>query len=50
MEDLLDGGRPTARAAMLEALSPNAREDYFLLREHPATGPAGAKMGLAVEA
>jgi hypothetical protein len=34
---------------MLEALSPNAREDYSLLRERPATGPAGAKIDWALQ-
>jgi imidazolonepropionase-like amidohydrolase len=34
---------------MLEAMSPNAREDYFLLRERPAAGAAGAKVDWALQ-
>jgi len=38
-EQMLDG-RPPVRQAMLNAMSPQAREDYFLLRQHPAGAPA----------
>jgi hypothetical protein len=34
---------------MLEAMSPNAREDYFLLRERPPAGAAGAKIDWALQ-
>jgi imidazolonepropionase-like amidohydrolase len=49
MEDLVGGGRPPARLAMLEAMSRNAREDYFLLRERPAAGAASAKIDWALQ-
>lgn len=33
-------GRPPVRQAMLDAMSPQAREDFFLLRQRPASLPA----------
>jgi len=34
------GGRPPVRQQVLDAMTPEAREDYFLLRQRPATAPA----------
>ena len=34
-EDLLGGGRPPLRQQALEAMTPQAREDFFLLRQRP---------------
>jgi imidazolonepropionase-like amidohydrolase len=36
----LGGGRPLLRQQALEAMSPQAREDFFLLRQRPASAPA----------
>jgi imidazolonepropionase-like amidohydrolase len=36
----LGGGRPPLRQQALEAMSPQAREDFFLLRQRPASAPA----------
>jgi imidazolonepropionase-like amidohydrolase len=36
----LGGGRPLLRQQALEAMSPAAREDFFLLRQRPASAPA----------
>jgi imidazolonepropionase-like amidohydrolase len=33
-------GRPPVRQAMLDAMTPQAREDFFLLRQRPASLPA----------
>jgi imidazolonepropionase-like amidohydrolase len=34
------GGRPALRQQALDAMSPQAREDFFLLRQRPASAPA----------
>jgi imidazolonepropionase-like amidohydrolase len=34
------GGRPALRQQMLDAMTPEAREDFFLLRQRPASAPA----------
>ena len=34
------GGRPPVRQQVLDAMTPQAREDYFLLRQRPASAPA----------
>ncbi|MGH9676209.1 MAG: amidohydrolase family protein, partial [Candidatus Acidiferrum sp.] len=39
-EHFLGGGRPTVRQQALGAMTPQAREDFFLLRERPASAPA----------
>ena len=39
-EDYLGGGRPPVRQQALEAMSPQAREDFFLFRERPPSAPA----------
>lgn len=39
-EDFLGGGRPPLRQQALEAMTPQAREDFFLLRQHPPSAPA----------
>jgi imidazolonepropionase-like amidohydrolase len=39
-EDYLAGGRPPLRQQALDAMSPQAREDFFLFREHPPSAPA----------
>jgi imidazolonepropionase-like amidohydrolase len=36
----LGGGRPPLRQQALEAMSPQSREDFFLLRQRPASAPA----------
>ena len=36
----LGGGRPPLRQQALDAMSPQAREDFFLLRQRPASAPA----------
>jgi Amidohydrolase family len=36
----LGGGRPPLRQQVLEAMTPQAREDFFLLRQRPAAMPA----------
>ena len=36
----LGGGRPPLRHQVLDAMTPQAREDFFLLRQRPATTPA----------
>jgi imidazolonepropionase-like amidohydrolase len=36
----LGGGRPPLRQQALEAMTPQAREDFFLLRQRPASAPA----------
>src|SRR5581483_133690 len=33
-------GRPPVRQQVLDAMTPEAREDYFLLRQRPASAPA----------
>lgn len=35
----LGGGRPLLRQQALEAMSPQSREDFFLLRQRPASAP-----------
>jgi imidazolonepropionase-like amidohydrolase len=39
-EAFLGGGRPPLRQQALEAMSPQAREDFFLLRQRPPSAPA----------
>jgi imidazolonepropionase-like amidohydrolase len=39
-EQDLGGGRPPVRQAVLDAMTPEAREDYFLLRQRRLGGPA----------
>jgi imidazolonepropionase-like amidohydrolase len=39
-EDFLGGGRPPVRQQALDAMAPQAREDFFLLRQHPPSAPA----------
>jgi imidazolonepropionase-like amidohydrolase len=39
-ENFLGGGRPPVRQQALEAMTPQAREDFFLLRQRPASAPA----------
>jgi imidazolonepropionase-like amidohydrolase len=39
-EQELGGGRPPLRQAVLDALTPEARKDYFLLRQRRVGGPA----------
>jgi imidazolonepropionase-like amidohydrolase len=39
-ENFLGGGRPPLRQQALEAMTPQAREDFFLLRERPRSAPA----------
>lgn len=34
------GGRPPVRQQVLDAMTPEAREDFFLLRQRPASAPA----------
>src|SRR5712671_3726738 len=34
------GGRPPIRQQVLDAMTPQAREDFFLLRQRPASAPA----------
>src|SRR5579863_2097286 len=34
------GGRPALRQQMLDAMTPETREDFFLLRQRPASAPA----------
>jgi imidazolonepropionase-like amidohydrolase len=36
----LGGGHPPLRQQVLEAMTPQAREDFFLLRQRPSSGPA----------
>jgi imidazolonepropionase-like amidohydrolase len=36
----LGGGRPPLRQQALEAMTPEAREDFFLLRQRPVSAPA----------
>jgi imidazolonepropionase-like amidohydrolase len=36
----LGGGRPPLRQQVLDAMTPQAREDFFLLRQRPASAPA----------
>jgi len=36
----LGGGRPLLRQQALEAMSPQSREDFFLMRQRPASAPA----------
>jgi imidazolonepropionase-like amidohydrolase len=36
----LSGGRPLLRQQALEAMTPQAREDFFLLRQRPVSAPA----------
>jgi imidazolonepropionase-like amidohydrolase len=36
----LGGGRPPLRQQVLDAMTPQAREDFFLLRQRPAAAPA----------
>jgi imidazolonepropionase-like amidohydrolase len=40
VEGFLGGGRPPLRQQALEAMSPQAREDFFLLRQRPPSAPA----------
>jgi imidazolonepropionase-like amidohydrolase len=40
LESDAGAGRPTLRQQVLDALSPLAREDFFLLRQRPASAPA----------
>jgi imidazolonepropionase-like amidohydrolase len=39
-ESMAGGGRPPLRQQVLEAMTPQAREDFFLLRQRLATAPA----------
>ena len=39
-EEMLGGGRPPLRQAMLDAMTPEAREDYFTLRQRAPGAPA----------
>jgi imidazolonepropionase-like amidohydrolase len=39
-EDFLGGGRPPLRQQALDAMSPQARDDFFLLRQRPPSAPA----------
>ena len=39
-EESLGGGRPPLRQQALEAMSPQAREDFFLRRQRPPSAPA----------
>jgi imidazolonepropionase-like amidohydrolase len=39
-EESLGGGRPPLRQQALEAMSPQARDDFFLLRQRPPSAPA----------
>ena len=39
-EGFLGGGRPPLRQQALEAMTPQAREDFFLLRQRPSSAPA----------
>ena len=39
-EEALGGGRPPLRQRALEAMTPQAREDFFLLRQRPPSVPA----------
>jgi imidazolonepropionase-like amidohydrolase len=39
-EQMLGGGRPPVRQGVLEAMSPEARQDYFLLRQQKTGGAA----------
>jgi imidazolonepropionase-like amidohydrolase len=39
-EDYLGGGRPPVRQQALVAMTPQAREDFFLLRQRPASATA----------
>lgn len=39
-EGFLGGGRPPLRQQALEAMSPQAREDFFLFRQRPPSAPA----------
>ena len=39
-ENFVGGGRPPVRQQALEAMTPEAREDFFLLRQRPASAPA----------
>ena len=39
-ESDLGGGRPPVRQQVLDAMTPQAREDFFLLRQRPASAPA----------
>lgn len=39
-ENLLGGGRPLLRQQALEVMTPQAREDFFLLRQRPPSAPA----------
>ena len=36
----LGGGRPPLRQQVLDSMTPQAREDFFLLRQRPASAPA----------
>ena len=40
VEGLLGDGRPPLRQQVLDAMSPEAREDFFLLRQRPPSAPA----------
>lgn len=39
LEGTLGGGRPPLRQQVLDAMTPQAREDFFLLRQRPASAP-----------
>ena len=39
-EAAVGGGRPPVRQQVLDAMTPQAREDFFLLRQRPASAPA----------
>ncbi len=39
-ENFLGGGRPPLRQQALEVMTPQAREDFFLLRQRPPSAPA----------
>jgi hypothetical protein len=38
-ESYAGGGRPPVRQQVLDAMTPQAREDYFLMRQRPASAP-----------
>jgi imidazolonepropionase-like amidohydrolase len=48
MEGLLGGGRPPARQAVLDVMTPEARQDYLLLRERSRRGSSADKTDWAL--
>lgn len=47
-EGLLGGGRPPMRQAVLDAMTPEARQDYFLLRQPRPAGSSRSKTDWAL--